>query len=339
MKTIQWKATEEDLEQAAKALQLGEVVAFPTETVYGLGADARNEAAVAKIFEAKGRPSDNPLIVHVHDKSQIHQYVTDISNKAKLLIDTFMPGALTIILPTNETIATNVTAGLSTVGIRIPDHPVARKLIQKSNIPIAAPSANLSGKPSPTTAEHVYHDLQGKIAGIIDGGATGVGVESTVIDMTRETPIILRPGGVTKEQLEQVIGGVALSDSLKRESSQPKAPGMKYNHYEPNAPLYIVQGDNDFFQLQIQHEQQQGKKVGILVSDERSTILQADHVYACGPVNELKEIAKHLYYGLRFFDETEVDIIFAEPFSKQGIGAAVMNRLEKAATGYIRNST
>ena len=333
--TFRWKATEVELKQAANTLRNGEVVAFPTETVYGLGADARNEAAVAKIFAAKGRPADNPLIVHVHDKSQIQQYVTDIPAKAEVLINTFMPGPLTVILPVNGTIASNVTAGLSTVGIRIPDHPIARRLMEECRLPLAAPSANKSGKPSPTTADHVYHDLNGKIAGILDGGATGVGVESTVIDMTRETPIILRPGGVTQEEIEQAIGKVDISDSA-RVNSQPKAPGMKYNHYEPNAPLYMIEGDHNFFQEQIQREQQLGNKVGILVSDELSSLLKADERYACGSISDLKEIAKHLYYGLRFFDGTDVDIIFAQPYIRKGMGQAIMNRLDKAATGYIR---
>ena len=333
--TYRWTATEEDLKDAAKTLENGEVVAFPTETVYGLGADARNEKAVAKIFDAKGRPSDNPLIVHVHDKSQIRQFVTDIPAKAELLIDKFMPGPLTVILPANDRIASNVTAGLDTVGIRIPDHPLALKLLERCALPLAAPSANKSGKPSPTTADHVYHDLHGKIAGILDGGATGVGVESTVIDMTRETPVILRPGGVTHEEIEQVIGEVKLSNHVKSDST-PKAPGMKYNHYEPNAPLYIIEGNQDFFQEQIERQQELGKTVGILASNEWCALLEADKSYACGSDSNLKEIAKHLYYGLRFFDETDVDIIFAQPYSQDGMGQAVMNRLDKAATGYIR---
>ncbi|UOQ87087.1 L-threonylcarbamoyladenylate synthase [Gracilibacillus salinarum] len=332
MKTEFLDATPSALQQAAQWLQAQDVVAFPTETVYGLGADATSEPAVAKIFQAKGRPADNPLIVHVHGRDQIARYVTDVSLMAQTLIDQFMPGPFTIILKSNGTVTPTVTAGLDTVAIRIPAHPVARDLIEAAALPIAAPSANLSGKPSPTTASHVYQDLNGRIAAIIDGGATGIGLESTVVDATGEVPVILRPGGVTKQDIEQAVGRVELAGTLTEQEAQPKSPGMKYNHYEPDAPLVLISGDSAFFQAQIQSYQQEGKKVGVIASNERLTQLAADHDYACGSRDHLEEVAAKLYYALRYFNDTDVDIILAETFTQAGIGAAIMNRLSKAAT-------
>ncbi|MGP4038903.1 L-threonylcarbamoyladenylate synthase [Gracilibacillus sp. D59] len=330
MKTEQFDASKQSLVKAAQLLNNQEVVAFPTETVYGLGADATSEVAVSKIFKAKGRPADNPLIVHVHHPSQIKHYVTEISTMAQTLIDHFMPGPFTIILKSNGTVADTVTAGLDTVAIRVPDHKIGRALIQEANLPLAAPSANLSGKPSPTTAEHVYQDLNGRIAGIIDGGATGVGLESTVVDATGDIPVILRPGGVTKQEIEDVAGTVELTGSLKEK--QPKSPGMKYNHYEPDAPLVLIDGDQIFFQKHINSYQQEGKKVGVIASKPLVNLLQADISYSCGNRDDLSEVATNLYYALRYFNDTNVDIILAETYPQVGIGDAIMNRLTKAAT-------
>lgn len=336
MKTEKFGASTHSLKKAALLLRNQEVVAFPTETVYGLGADATSETAVAKIFKAKGRPSDNPLIVHVHDRSQIKHYVTEISTMAQTLIDHFMPGPFTIILQSNGTVANTVTAGLDTVAIRVPDHEIGQALIKEANLPLAAPSANLSGKPSPTTADHVYEDLQGRIAGIIDGGATGVGLESTVVDGTGDIPVILRPGGVTKQDIEKVVGQVELTGSLKE--SQPKSPGMKYNHYKPDAPLILIDGDHTFFQHHIHSYQQKGKKVGIIASWPLVDQLQADISYSCGNKGDLAEVAANLYYALRYFNGTNVDVILAETYPKEGIGDAIMNRLTKAATNqHVQN--
>lgn len=324
--------TEESIREAAQLLIQQEVVAFPTETVYGLGANASNEQAVAKIFEAKGRPADNPLIVHVSNKDQIKQYVTEITPLAEKIIDAFMPGPVTVILPSNGSIAKNVTAGLTTVGIRIPDHPAARELIEQADIPIAAPSANISGKPSPTSAIHVYQDLNGKIAGILDGGPTGVGLESTVVDCTTDVPIILRPGGVSAADIEQVTG-VPVKDTTRHEEEQiPKAPGMKYNHYEPDAPLALVFGDHTYFQALINEYQQTGKKVGVLISEELAPKLSADYMKVCGSIIDLSTIAAHLYEGLRSFKRTDVDIILTETYPEEAVGQAIMNRLTKAAS-------
>ena len=323
------------LQKAAKLLRENEAIAFPTETVYGLGANAMNDEAIAKIFEAKGRPSDNPLIVHIGSKSQLKGIVREIPEVAEVLMKHFWPGPLTIILPKKEGISEKVTAGLDTVGVRMPDHPVALALIEEANVPVAAPSANRSGRPSPTLASHVYEDLNGKIAGIVDGGATGVGVESTVIDCTSEVPTILRPGGITKEQLEEVIGTVSLDPALKDEKEKPKAPGMKYTHYAPKAPLSIVEGSRDFIQQLVDQKKDEGYTVGVLTTEEYQHEYKADVVLSCGVRSDLASVATKLYDVLRTFDASKVDVIFSESFPNEGIGNAIMNRLTKAAGHHI----
>jgi len=319
------------LQEAAKLLRENEAIAFPTETVYGLGANAMNDEAIAKIFEAKGRPSDNPLIVHIGTKSQLDGIVKEIPPVAEKLMEHFWPGPLTIILPRKEGISEKVTAGLNTVGVRMPDHPVALALIEEANVPVAAPSANRSGRPSPTLASHVYEDLNEKIAGIVDGGATGVGVESTVIDCTSDVPTILRPGGITKEQLEAVIGTVSLDPALKDEKEKPKSPGMKYTHYAPKAPLSIVEGSREFIQRLVDEKKEEGFKVGVLTTEEYQHVYNADVVLSCGVRSDLASVATKLYDVLRTFDASEVDVIFSESFPNEGIGNAIMNRLTKAA--------
>jgi L-threonylcarbamoyladenylate synthase len=322
--------------QAAHLLRENEVVAFPTETVYGLGANACSDEAVRKIYQAKGRPSDNPLIVHIASVDKLDEIVKDIPNYAYKLINEFWPGPLTLILPKKgDQLSTLVTAGLDTVGVRMPSHPIALSLIREADVPIAAPSANQSGKPSPTHASHVYHDLNGKISGIIDGGATGVGVESTVLDCSSTVPTILRPGGVTKEQLESVIGEVQLDQALIEEGLAPKSPGMKYTHYAPNAPVVIVNGRLEFLQKIIDQHQKEGKKVGVLTTEEAFNQLQAYKVIACGRRANLQSVAAELYDVLRKFDNEEVDIIFSESFPQSGVGEAIMNRLLKAAGNQV----
>ncbi|PFE77048.1 threonylcarbamoyl-AMP synthase [Bacillus thuringiensis] len=323
------------LQEAAKLLRENEAVAFPTETVYGLGANAMDDEAIAKIFEAKGRPSDNPLIVHIGTKSQLDGIVKEIPPVAEKLMAHFWPGPLTIILPRKEGISERVTAGLNTVGVRMPDHPVALALIEEANVPVAAPSANRSGRPSPTLASHVYEDLNGKIAGIVDGGATGVGVESTVIDCTSTVPTILRPGGITKEQLEAVIGTVSLDPALKDEKEKPKSPGMKYTHYAPKAPLSIVEGSREFIQQLVDEKKEEGFKVGVLTTEEYQHVYNADVILSCGVRSDLASVATKLYDVLRTFDASEVDVIFSELFPNEGIGNAIMNRLTKAAGHHI----
>ncbi|UXH43111.1 L-threonylcarbamoyladenylate synthase [Rossellomorea vietnamensis] len=319
---------------AAKILQQDEVVAFPTETVYGLGANATSDTAVEKIFKAKGRPSDNPLIVHISNKEQLEGLVEEIPSDASTLIDAYWPGPLTIIFKNKENVfSERVTAGLDTVGIRMPDHPVALSIIEAAGLPIAAPSANRSGKPSPTTAQHVIDDLDGRIAGVVDGGETGVGVESTVVDCTGEIPVILRPGGITKEQLEEVVGKVEVDPSLKEGKGAPKSPGMKYTHYAPDAPVYLVDGTKEDVQRLVDEKKAEGLKVGVLTTEERMDWYQADLILSAGRRDDLRTVAQHLYDTLRAFNRSNVDIIFAEMFPEEGVGLAIMNRLQKAA-GY-----
>jgi L-threonylcarbamoyladenylate synthase len=326
------------IKEAAQLLKSGEVVAFPTETVYGLGANAKDTKAVEKIFAAKGRPSDNPLIVHIAHLQQLEEIVSNIPDVAHTLMKRFWPGPLTLILPKKQgVISDRVTAGLSTVAVRMPAHPVALALIEESGLPLAAPSANISGRPSPTTAAHVFADLNGRIAGIVDGGETGIGVESTVLDCTSKVPTILRPGGVTKEALEQVIGNVAIDSALADERQTPKSPGMKYTHYAPKSPMTIVQGSPVFLQTLVNKQRALGKKVGVLTTEENRPFYDADVVLACGSRHDLHTVASHLYDTLRKFDETDVDFIYSESFPTEGIGAAIMNRLKKAAGHQVIN--
>jgi L-threonylcarbamoyladenylate synthase len=321
---------------AAHFLRENEVVALPTETVYGLGGNAESDEAVAKIFTAKGRPSDNPLIIHIGDKQQLTRFVTEVPVKAERLMDKFWPGPLTIIFKKKAgVLSEKATAGLDTVAVRLPDHPVALALLQASQLPIAAPSANSSGKPSPTNAGHVLDDLNGKIAGVLDGGPTGVGVESTVIDCTESIPVILRPGGVTKEQIEAVVGEVTLDPALVDEASKPKSPGMKYKHYAPNAPLYLVNGSKVFLQKLVCEKQRDGLRVGILTTEENRSEYSAEFVLACGKRSELETVATALYDTLRAFNQEKVDIIYSEMFPHTGVGHAIMNRLQKAAGNKI----
>jgi L-threonylcarbamoyladenylate synthase len=302
--------------QAADLLKKNEVVAFPTETVYGLGGNAENDEAVRKIFEAKGRPSDNPLI----------------PQNAQALMDRFWPGPLTLIFNLKEGVLSHyATADLSTVAVRMPDHPVALALLNKTGLPIAAPSANRSGRPSPTTADHVWEDLNGRIAGLVDGGPTGVGVESTVVDCTGDVPVILRPGGITREQLEEAVGEIIVDPALADESQAPKSPGMKYRHYAPDAPLYLVEGTKEDIQYFVEDKKKEGLSVGVLTTSENLEFYRADFIYACGQRDKLETVASSLYEALRYFNTTNADIIFCEMFPGEGVGHAIMNRLMKAA--------
>lgn len=331
MKTIVKQATEPHAyEEAAALLAAGEVVGFPTETVYGLGAVATNEEAVAKIFAAKGRPSDNPLIVHIGTMEEVECYIEEVPEKARLCMEAFWPGPLTLIMKAKEhVIAENVMAGLQTVGLRMPDNEVALTLLRKLRQPVAAPSANRSGKPSPTEAKHVYEDLQQRIPMILDGGATGIGVESTVLDVTTDVPTILRPGGVTKEMLAAIIGDVFQPTKLQAEAKEtPKAPGMKYTHYAPNAPVLLIEPDAQKIIIAIEKLQADGKKVALLAmtSLRQQT---ANYFFSFGETKD--EMAAHLYDALRACDATDADVILAATTDEDGVGAAIMNRLEKAA--------
>ncbi|WP_078578932.1 L-threonylcarbamoyladenylate synthase [Salipaludibacillus agaradhaerens] len=319
--------------EAAHELVSQQVVAFPTETVYGLGGDATSDLAIERIFEAKGRPADNPLIVHIAERSQLKDYVKEIPPLADKLMSAFWPGPLTIVFKHNGNLSKRVTAGLSTVAVRMPDHPIALALIKAAGIPLAAPSANRSGRPSPTLASHVNEDLKGKIKGIIDGGATGLGLESTVVACTEDKVTILRPGGITKEDLEAVCGHVFYDFVLKKEDEAPTSPGMKYVHYAPHAPLTLVEGTDAFLHKTAEAAYEKGLKVGLLVTYDYQFATKVHKKVVIGSRDDLTTIAHHLYEALRTFAEGEVDVIFSEVFPEHGLGRAIMNRLKKAAGG------
>ncbi|MCH5585183.1 threonylcarbamoyl-AMP synthase [Shimazuella sp. AN120528] len=321
-----------DIKKAAHLLQTGGLVAFPTETVYGLGADAINEAAVRKIFQAKGRPSDNPLIVHLAKLEQIEQWVSEVPSVARQLMERFSPGPITYVMKHRGDFATSVTAGLTTVGIRIPDHPLALALLELADVPIAAPSANRSGRPSPTSASHVEEDLNGKIDLILDGGSTSVGVESTVIDVTGQTPVLLRPGGITLEDLQSVVGDVLVDTALQE---QPRSPGMKYRHYAPKGEMWLVTGEDMVKKIQTisREKMKSGYRVGILTTSENEDKYTGAQIVVCGSRTSPESVAKGLYDVLRKFDLMDIDFILSETFPLSGLYLSVMNRLNKAAEG------
>lgn len=332
------------IDYAADVLKAGGLVAFPTETVYGLGADATNEKAVKDIFKAKGRPSDNPLIVHISHKSDVNRLVTKVPEEALRLMDTFWPGPITLVMDKSRIIPYVITAGLDTVAIRMPSHPVALCLIERCGLPLAAPSANTSGKPSPTDARHVIDDLYGKVDVIIDAGRCDVGLESTVLDITGSPPVILRPGGVTYEQLLDLLGEVGIDPALTSKDLKnitPKSPGIKYKHYAPKAELIIFKGDVDKVSCEITKRFQElslrGTSVGILATDQTKelykTLCAGAEIISSGDRDKPETIASSLFRTLRKFDEKEVKVILAEAIDNYGIGLAVMNRLNKAA-GY-----
>lgn len=366
---------------AAERLRRGEVVAFPTETVYGLGANCFSSAAVRQIFAAKGRPSDNPLIVHIADEAWLRDVAQDVPETARRLMAAFWPGPLTLIFPSNGRVAPEVTGGLSTVAVRMPGHPVALALLAACGFPLAAPSANRSGRPSPTRAEHVLDDLAGRIAGVLDGGPVPIGTESTVVDVCRPRPVILRPGAITREELEEVlqqpvltawperidkdggdgdrivesaVGDAADTDvSAARElgfeeelgdvEDVPRSPGMKYTHYAPRGELWLVCGTPEAVRRRIVAEAmarlRQGRRIGILTTEESAEAYRREldrgpvTILPCGRRSDLASVARELYGCLRRFDDQGVEVIFAESVPTGGIGAAVMNRLEKASGG------
>lgn len=324
------------LSEAAAILKAGGLVAFPTETVYGLGANGLCESAVRSIYQAKGRPSDNPLILHVADKAGFYRLAAEVSPQAEKLLDEFCPGPLTIIVKRSLIVPDAVTGGLDTVGVRMPNNAIARELIKLTGLPIAAPSANTSGRPSPTTALAVMSDLNGKIGAVVDGGHCEFGVESTIVDCSGDVVTILRPGAVTREMLEAVIGEVAIDPALVGAEIVPKAPGMKYTHYAPLAPLYMLEGAADKmvqgFKTELAKLAQQKKTPGVIASDEVIAKLDGDIIaVSYGAQGCASEIAVHLYECLRYFDDKKVDCLLGEGIAETGMGLAVMNRLHKAA--------
>ena len=330
--------TNESIEQAAALIRDGQLVAFPTETVYGLGGDAFDPEAAAGIYAAKGRPSDNPLIVHIAKVEDLEKLSDDVPLSAYMLAKEFWPGPLTIIVKKNDKVPKTITGGLETVAVRLPANPIARAIIEASGTFIAAPSANLSGRPSPTTGKHVIEDLTGRVDMIVDGGAIEIGLESTIVDLSEDIPMILRPGYVTLDQLKEVLGEVTMDKGLMstlKENVAPKAPGMKYRHYAPKAELTIVKGEEEKvinkMEALLKEGLENGLKVGIMTTESHRSRFIEGEVISLGGTGNGEEIAAHLFAALRRFDELNVDIIYSEAFSEEGIGQAVMNRLNKAA--------
>jgi len=330
----------DEIRIAANVIRKGGTVAFPTETVYGLGADALNPEAVMEIFIAKKRPPDNPIIVHVADSEEVYRLAREAPKAAEKLMDEFWPGPLTLVLKRSKVVPDVTVVGLETVAIRMPDNKVALALISESETPIAAPSANLAGKPSPTTAKHVIEDLAGRIDVVLDAGPTKIGVESTVIDMTTNPPQILRPGGTPHEKLERVLGRVKLHPVAVAEKEihivRACSPGMKHKHYAPDAEVVVVEGELNAIIKGVQElaneYTKKGKRVGIMATDESKSAYSANIVKSLGSREDLATIAKNLFRLLREFDEDKVDIIIAEGITLKGLGLAVMNRLRKAAS-------
>jgi L-threonylcarbamoyladenylate synthase len=341
MNTIMEDMTEgirpEGIARAGEILKKGGLVAFPTETVYGLGANALDEEAAAKIYAAKGRPSDNPLIVHIAETEDLEKIVKRVPEKAWILAEKFWPGPLTMIFQKNDLVPYGTTGGLDTVAVRMPDHEIARALIKSGGGYIAAPSANTSGRPSPTTAYHVEEDLGGRIDMIINGGSVSIGLESTIVDMSGEEPVILRPGYINQEMLNEVIGPVAMDPGLIADDSKirPKAPGMKYKHYAPKADLVILEGTQEAVVKRINEliarGEQSGARIGIIATDETAALYQGGIVKSIGSIHDEITISRHLYGILREFDELAVTNIYSEAFETPKLGQAIMNRLIKAA--------
>lgn len=330
------RLTQAQAEAAAQVISVGGLLGIPTETVYGLGANGLDEAAVGAIFTAKGRPQDNPLILHVPDAGWLGRYCTDIPPVAYELADRFWPGPLTMILRRKEIVPDAVTAGLDTVGMRCPDCAVTREIIAQADVPVAAPSGNASGRPSPTTAAAMLEDMDGKIDAIVDAGPCQVGVESTIIDLTVTPPRLLRPGGVTLEELEDALGEVAVDEAVLRlmaPGEQPRAPGMKYRHYAPKAPVTVVKGDPDETAGYI--AARMGEKSGVICFDEYAGYFRGHPVEAIGPAADQAQQARRIFDALRAFDRADVADIWAQSPTDTGLGLAVTNRLNKAAGFHI----
>ena len=327
---------EKIMKEAGNLLKAGALVAFPTETVYGLGANALDAEAAAKIYSAKGRPSDNPLIIHIADMDKLPMITKEIPEEAFKLAERFWPGPLTIVLKKSEAVPYGTTGGLDTVAVRMPSHPIALELIRHGGGYVAAPSANTSGRPSPTSAAHVAEDMDGIIPMILDGGAVGIGIESTIVDLTDEIPTILRPGFITKEMLEEAVGRVEIDKGLSADSKEaPKAPGMKYRHYAPKAELVIVEGAREAVVAKINEltaeNEAKGISTGIIGTEETVSQYKNGIVKSMGTRSDELSISSHLYGILREFDESDAKVIYSESFEEGAMGSAIMNRLLKAA--------
>ncbi|MDE7262979.1 MAG: threonylcarbamoyl-AMP synthase [Oscillospiraceae bacterium] len=324
--------TGKNIAAAAAILRDGGLLGIPTETVYGLGANGLNAEAVRRIFEAKGRPQDNPLILHIPEASWLEQYCHDVPNVAYVLAEKFWPGPLTMILPRREVVPDEVACGLDTVGVRCPNHPVTLEIIRAAGVPVAAPSGNLSGRPSPTCAAHMLEDMDGRIDAIVDGGPCGVGVESTIIDLTATPPRLLRPGGLPLEALRETLGEVSVDKAVLAPLSageKPRAPGMKYRHYAPKAPVTVVTGEGGRTARYIR--ERLGKHTGVICFDEYAGQFPGSTLRAIGSAGDTGEQARRVFDALRSFDGTGVETIYAQCPGDAGLGLAVANRLKKAA--------
>lgn len=333
---------EDELLEAAKILRDGGLVAFPTETVYGLGANALNEEAAKKIYAAKGRPSDNPLIAHISSMDELPVLAREIPEAAKKLARAYWPGPLTMIFPKQERVPAGTTGGLDTVAVRMPSDPVAKALIRLAGVPVAAPSANTSGRPSPTRAEHVIEDMDGKIEMILDGGPVGIGVESTIVDVSGPVPTLLRPGAVTMEMLQETLGRVEIDPAILGpvgKDVRPKAPGMKYRHYAPKADMTLVEGEQAavaaYINRAVKEAKEAGKTAGIICTEESRGLYPEGIIEVIGSREHEETVAHNLFAVLRDFDERQVDCIYSESFSGHSLGQAIMNRLSKAAGYHI----
>lgn len=332
------------LKEAAEILRKGGLVAFPTETVYGLGANGLDGDACKRIYEAKGRPSDNPLILTIGDISGLYPIVSRVTENAQKIIDAFWPGPITLVLPKADCVPSAVTGGLDTVAVRYPSNKIARELIKLAGIPVAAPSANSSGKPSPTRASHVAFDLDGKIDMIIDGGAADWGLESTILDVSEDKPVLLRPGAVTQEMIEKIVGPIDVDPAVYSKPSKdivPKAPGMKYKHYSPSAKVILVSGPGDnvirTINEKVREDEAKGLKVGIMATVQTENSYESGNVLVVGDRDKPETIGANLFKILRKFDFIGADVVYSEVFDEDGEGAAIMNRLNKAAGfNYIR---
>jgi len=331
-------AQEDELIRAARILREGGLVVFPTETVYGLGGNGIDAEAARKIYAAKGRPSDNPLILHLAEPSDAERYAVTNDTYYRLA-KAFMPGPLTVILPKRDTVPSSVTGGLDTVALRCPSHPVARRLIRLAGIPIAAPSANLSGKPSPTCAEHVAQDMDGRVDIILDGGESEIGLESTIVKIDGDALTLLRPGGITYDALCMVCEDVRVAHAvthLLAENERPLSPGMKYRHYAPTAPVILLEGDDDRILNFLQREQK-AQKCAILCYDEELPHLQRERLFPVGKKEDLETQAKRLFYALRLADHTDATVIYAHLPTTDGLGLALYNRMIRAAAHTVKH--
>lgn len=333
------KPTRENIERSAKLILNDEIVAIPTETVYGLGANGLSDIAVSKIFKAKNRPQDNPLILHISDYDMMENLVYELSDEIKEFLNHFWPGPLTVVTKKKDIIPEAVSCGLDTVAIRMPNNEIARSFIKQCGVPIAAPSANISGKPSPTTAEDVFTDMNGKISVILDGGLCNIGIESTVLDLTKKPYTILRPGFYTKEDFLKYEDEILIDDAIVTENIIPKSPGQKYKHYAPKAKVLVISAkDRKKSSMEIEKIIKENKdlKIGIFKFDETFLNVESENILSLGSVFDLKEMSKILFKGLREFDEKNVDLIVVEGCEENGLGFSIMNRLKKSASGNIK---